>query len=72
MPEFVYLRAYFMANIMPPIDLSDEWATELAGPLPEDQFGCIATAKEKILQLANAQAEYRRIFADAMIKALTK
>lgn len=71
-PESLSLRAYFMANITPPVHLSDKWATELAGPLPRDELGCIATTNEKILQLANAEAEYKRIFADAMIRALTK
>jgi len=71
-PESISLRAYFMANIRPPFNMSDAWVDELAGPLRKDELGTCATIEESILQFANAEAEYRRILADAMIKALTK
>jgi len=66
------LRAYFMGQITPPDDLSLAWGEMMVRPAPRDEKGEIAWSKELVLWWADVYAEFRRVYADAMIQAESK
>lgn len=63
------VRDYFMAHIQTPAEMAMSWGELMVGPPPRDEHGQVVWSREMILWWADVEATYRRVMADAMMKA---
>jgi hypothetical protein len=71
-PPGITLHQFYMAAVDVPENLSMTWGEMMVGPAPKDQAGNPVWSRELVLWWADVVAEFRRVYADAMVKAAGK